>query len=360
MNEEFPTSESQELMERLNRAIPPHTTALPEHDSDPQVMAARRLARGPRPLLSETASSRIEAQLRARTRELYPQHHTHPTRVRKIRHWVWRYALAACLIIAILMFGTVQVSASSLPGDRLYSVKRAVENGRLAIVSNAGEPELRTDLAQRRIDEFRLLLARNRVYPPVLQEASDQLNLTLDLLAAGYGDAAVLYRRVFTLAQQQINLIEESAILASPSEWQQLQQLAGRSVVIQTEAVSGQAVYGIPGQALPPVVQPTIPVSDTPLPVMVESPAEVFALSATPTVFSSATPIPGQPTAVKTKVKPQDQAKDDGAPSRTPPGHGPTPGLGNNPPGQGGQNPGQGNNNNPPGQDKPDKPDKPK
>jgi len=41
-----------------------------------------------------------------------------------------------------------------------------------------------------------------------------------------------------------------------------------------------------------------------------------------------------------------------GTPTGTPPGHGPTPGLGSNPPGHGGENPGIGNQGKPPGQDK--------
>jgi hypothetical protein len=59
-----PTDDFRDLNERLDRALPPHSNAVNEGDSDPLVAAARRLAQGPDVQLTDKAVRRIEARLR--------------------------------------------------------------------------------------------------------------------------------------------------------------------------------------------------------------------------------------------------------------------------------------------------------
>ncbi len=113
-------NEIRDLMDRLDRAVPPYSKKALLPDSDPMVSAAQRLAQGPTIQLSDSALDRIEARLRARTAELHPaKRPAPPTRVfpRRTR-WqqVWRYA-AACLIVFLVLANVAQASASSLPGD---------------------------------------------------------------------------------------------------------------------------------------------------------------------------------------------------------------------------------------------------
>jgi hypothetical protein len=349
--------EFRDLMDRLDRALPPHSRHVDEADADPLMDAARRLAQGPDISLSDPAQDRIEALLRARTAAL----HTRPATGRRVAprrgsmRRLIRLAVAACLIIVLATFGTVRASANTLPGDTLYPVKRAVESGRLALVSDDGEPGLRVTLAERRIGEFGTLLRERRdVYPRALEEAIDQLNRTMALLAAGYGDAAALGARIASLTRWQTVLINQAAPLASPGDAQRLQTVAFENAALQVRV--------LPPEATPDVV-PQLLVTITPSPAPTSTPTltPMPSPTATPTALATETEIPVattmgsvQPEGDTPQGKPKTPKPSSAnlTPTRTPPGHGPTPGLGHNPPGHGGNNPGNGNNGKPPGQDK--------
>ena len=143
-----------DLSERLDRALPPHTKTVVENDSDPLVEAARRLAKGPDVQLTPEAANRIEARLRQQvstTRSLARPRAQHR---RPIWRQTLRYAAALLLVIVLAATGLTTASANSLPGDQLYSVKRTVEDVRLALASADGRASLHVDFAERRIDEF--------------------------------------------------------------------------------------------------------------------------------------------------------------------------------------------------------------
>ncbi len=364
MNHELP--DELELMKNLDVALPPYQDKLVA-STDPRIVAAQRLAQGPDVRLSNVALNRIEAQLRSRMAELHPAPvpKAKPSR-RVFRPGPWlRYAAAACLVFILIVSSVAQVSASALPGDTLYSVKRTIETGRLAVVSDNGEPGLRVDIAARRVDEFeKLLLEHGRIYPYALEEASDQLDRSLHLLERGFGDQIEISIRIIALTSEQERLINLALPLTSQEMQQELSRVASDVVKIQSSAMvlSPNTKPEIVPTALP---MPTWEVSATPSstvsPTLTPTPTIVSTQTRTPvsTPQATKTPKPHLTTMPEVDEVIPTISVPDVIPTRTPPGHGATPGLGDNPPGQGGDNPGQGNDGSPPGQDKPDKPDKP-
>jgi len=365
MSADFPDNEH-DLMERLDRAIPPHSREVGEASGapDPLVEAARRLATGPDATLSPAALERIEARLRQRNAVLHRparsrQQHAVP------RTWrfgqVLRYAAAACLMVILVVAGTARASASSFPGDTLYPVKRAIEDVRLAFASSGAEAGLRVEFAGRRMDEFQKLLARREVYPRALEEASDDLSRALNLLADGYGSRATLDPRIAELTHRQTRMLEEARPLVQYKEWWQLQNVATWNAALQQRLVTEGTVPGFvldatPAPLLMPYFTPTPAAALTPTPTATASPTATpttaltvtATLTAMPTEIASETPALAGESATTKTPKPRLS----GSPTRIPPGHGPTPGLGDNPPGHGGENPGVGNNGSPPGQDR--------
>lgn len=364
-----------DLMDRLDRAIPPHQGDLGASDSDPLVEAARRLARGPRPRLSNAAQGRIEARLGAQAAASRGATHAARRAPGFRLAPVLRFALAASLILILVVTGAARASADSLPGDWLYPVKRAVEHGRLALASDDAEPALRVEFAGRRIDEFDSLLARQEIEPDVLESASDQLARALDLLARGYGSRQSLDPQIADLAYRQAALSERALSLAPDRPDARLQAIVQQSIAIQARVAlegSGPAIIEEIVATMTPTLtlSPTATATSTSTPTPTASPTATF--TATPTATFTATPTPtftptatltATPTPTGTLVsQPAAQPAPEGAaspvpeprdvvnPTRTPPGHGPTPGLGDNPPGHGGDHPGVGNDGQPPGQ----------
>lgn len=72
-------------------------------------------------------------------------------------------AASLILIIGVLLGGAAAYAQGSLPGDRLYGLKLALEDGRLWVASLVGDKEnLESTFAQNRIDETQDLLALGR------------------------------------------------------------------------------------------------------------------------------------------------------------------------------------------------------
>ncbi len=357
------------LQERLDRAVPPGTRAVGDAADDPLVQAARRLAQGPAVRLSPAAQARIEARLRAQV-AAQASRPAQRTLFRQRLLPALRIAAVLAMVLLVSLFGVAQASADSLPGDRLYPVKRAIENARLALVSAQSEPALRVRFAERRLDEFERLLAQRQVYPAVLFDASAHLEHALDLLGRGYGDRLALSERIATLTRQQTALIARAEALAPFDAFQQLGAAQRRNLTVQERLVAEGSVPDFRPDYTPtptptetPTPTATFTVTPSPTPTETSTPTDTPTPTPTPTATATVSPTPTGTLTVMvtptgtltgTPVKGRPGA---GTPTRTPPGHGPTPGLGDNPPGQGGTHPGIGNQGQPPGQTKPkDKP----
>jgi hypothetical protein len=363
-----PIRNLRDLIERLDRALPPHTKTVVEDDSDPLIEAARRLAQGPDVRLTDETKRRIEMRLRQQVAA-----QRSPARPRTSTRSIWwqtlRYAAVVALVIALAVTGLTSASASSLPGDRLYPVKRTVEDVRLALSSRNSQASLHVDFAQRRINEFEeLLLKRREYYPRALADASSELTSALNLLAQGHGSRASLDPQVAELAHRQARLVVRAdALKLSRAQRQQLEQIAGENKIIQQRLVTEGSVPGfVPDATATPTptatstATPTATPTETPTPTFTPTPSYTPTWTATPTftptptATSTATPT-ATPTETPTPTGSLDAAlsgQNARSATRTPPGHGPTPGLGDNPPGHDGDNPGVGNDGDPPGQGK--------
>ncbi|MBN1201858.1 MAG: hypothetical protein JXJ20_08390, partial [Anaerolineae bacterium] len=198
-----------ELADRLDQALPPHSQAVPEQSAggDPLVDVARRLASGPHPVMSQAVVDRIETRVLARVTNRPRLRFTHRQRVVQVGRWV----AAACLVLVLLAVGTARASADSLPGDTLYPVKRLVERGRLALSGDTGDVSLRLDFADRRLDEFEALLERGEINLDTLNDAVEEMIGALDLVQEGTGPREETATRLVDLSERHIQLAEDAS-----------------------------------------------------------------------------------------------------------------------------------------------------
>jgi uncharacterized membrane protein YgcG len=127
-------------------------------------------AAGLRPLL-ETAvaleelrpTPRESARIASRRAFLAQAHELRESASR--RSWLPRrlaITITALIVAFIFVSGTVAVSASALPSEPLYGVKRAVEDVQLLVAAGAQKDQLAASFGQRRRDEINLLLVMRR------------------------------------------------------------------------------------------------------------------------------------------------------------------------------------------------------
>ncbi len=126
-----------------------------------------------RPLLKTAAdlpTLRMEpseaAKMSSRQKFLAQADQLRRTTARRSVGFLPRFALgfvAAALVVAVLSTGAVAASASALPGDPLYGLKRTVENVQLQSASSPTQrTALQSEFGQRRVNEANLLLAAGR------------------------------------------------------------------------------------------------------------------------------------------------------------------------------------------------------
>jgi len=89
-----------------------------------------------------------------------------------------RPALAAAAILVLVLAGATSAAASSLPGDALYSLKRASEEVRLALTfDDVARTQLLSELTDRRLEELAEIAKRRPAsVPTATQEYADAVN----------------------------------------------------------------------------------------------------------------------------------------------------------------------------------------
>jgi len=228
-------SDADQLADRLDRVLPPHGQVVPAlTGEDPAVAMALRLARCPHPVLEAGAVARIGAQLLASVDRK-------PTRHRiafRPSLGIMRWAAAACLALAVAIIGTATASATSLPGDTLYPVKRLVEQGLLALTSDGREVTLRLDLAGRRLDEFEKLLKRGEVRTETLDDAAEQMNSTLALVENGAGTPEAVASQLIELSTREVRLAGEAStrVDGDPAKTLRLHEAASEAAAVEAAA----------------------------------------------------------------------------------------------------------------------------
>lgn len=216
------------LARRLDDDFPPgeHDTLFPA-DTDPRLWAAWHVARGPHPVLDEETAARIEARLLATSHLLHARHpavngaasQTLETRAIARRRsapqrWLSAFAhvAAVLLLLFVTLFGTMTVSARSLPGEPLYPVKRLVERGQLAFASDEQSLDLRLRFAERRLDEFEQLLVRGDVRETSLDDAVTELESAFKLVQRGACPVDVVADRMLSIAARHVSLAERANV----------------------------------------------------------------------------------------------------------------------------------------------------
>ena len=84
----------------------------------------------------------------------------------------YKYALASLLVILILGGGTFAFAQKALPGDLLYTFKRAVEKTRLSLVSEEEKPNLQLEYVNERLESLVKVVEANQVrkLAPIIEE----------------------------------------------------------------------------------------------------------------------------------------------------------------------------------------------
>lgn len=240
--------EVDQLADALDRVLPPHTQAVPDHVSgveaalgagidaplDGALAAALQLARDPRPVLPDDMAARIEARVLAQVQPQTRPYNQPQVQMRRRVLALARWAAAACLVLVIVTLSAASVSADSLPGDMLYPVKRLVERGRLVLASESSDVGLRLEFADRRLDEFETLLGKGLVETDVLVDAVDDMDSTLRLVERGAGSSADAVR-VVELSERHMQLAE-TARESDPAQADALRQTAESASAVHEKA----------------------------------------------------------------------------------------------------------------------------
>jgi hypothetical protein len=145
--------------------------AYPDMPELAALLAAAQLAREwPAPSLSPAAQQRILAQMRAAA----------PRQAAAFRLNLQPrlIALVAVIICLVVSVGVGQAAGSSLPGEPLYTVKRATEALRLALAAPAQRPAVYIELGRQRLQEIEALAARGQLTPEWLTVLAADLGAT--------------------------------------------------------------------------------------------------------------------------------------------------------------------------------------
>jgi hypothetical protein len=263
------------LADRLDELLPPghQEPAIP--DSDPLIQAASWLSSSPQPQISPEAMSRIQAQViqmgqmrRSLFRNRFPQ--------------AARWSLAASVVLLLMFVGAIPSSLASVPGDFLYPVKRAIEQGELAF-ANSPETSAATHLthAERRSQEAAALLARGQFDPALIDGAINELATAAQIVRGDSQFDAVMkdnFERQTALIIAQVN-----TVLALASDAAQISELT--VVPLMTEIYVTQNGGGL----LLPTATPTTRPSPTDAPTYTPIPPTETLL---PTATQTASPLP--------------------------------------------------------------------
>ncbi|MBI3967573.1 MAG: hypothetical protein HY329_18200 [Chloroflexi bacterium] len=175
------------------------------------------VAAATRRALHQMPSEQFVASARYRIREAALRRRSRPWWGRWLKKTAYR-AVVVSLSLTLVAGGTIAAADTSLPDEPLYSVKRAVETGRLAL---AASPDSLVDLhlrfAERRVAEARALDGSGRpLDPKLLQEATASIDQVLRLTEQMPPSTDVSARHV-QLATEQRATIEEIASHATPT-----------------------------------------------------------------------------------------------------------------------------------------------
>jgi hypothetical protein len=238
-----------------------------------------------------------------------------------VRPSFWQTANRAAATVLIVLFvgllgtgGTVAASASAMPDDTLYTIKRAWENFITALSNLIGRADsIWLHLASVRLEELQYLLAKGNLHPDQLAD----FNYALETAQIVADDESA--PQVMSLITQAKSILQPTRDLIASPEYQKTVQLLGA-----TRNADGNFVWVLPtgtpnamptitpilptatNTALPTITATLVVASNTPLPTATlrASATPRFAPTATrtpaPVIIASATPAPPLPTLTAT------------------------------------------------------------
>lgn len=163
-------SDTELLAEALDRTPANADPALRE-----AITTARAVRATPRPALSKAANARIER----RALEKFRAQSRRTRRPVQFSFAQWAIASAVVLALIIASTGTVAASASSLPGETLYPVKRFVEGMQLRLAFEDKRPALHIAFAETRLGEIESLAEAGHIPPGLVEDLAAETEAAL-------------------------------------------------------------------------------------------------------------------------------------------------------------------------------------
>jgi hypothetical protein len=186
----------QAYLDRLAAGEPADT--LRAVDADAGDLALARLAQQLGAVLPARPPAAFRARLQADLQVELARRNVPPApRGVRFGRRLWVRLGAAALAVVLVFASAVGASASSLPGDALYGLKRAVESTRVHMAWNAAaRVAVELDIAEARLREIAAFRARARPVPPQLAAEVAMAHVAAQTAAAGSGqpDLAAVVR----------------------------------------------------------------------------------------------------------------------------------------------------------------------
>lgn len=285
-----------------------------------------RVRPGPLAPLRPGPRARAKAQLLERADQLTARRKSVVTK-RPMSRPAWLRlmpaAIALVMICSLAGLGMATASASSLPGDVLYPIKRMSEQVTIALAAAANRPELHVQFAQRRLDEFEALSVRGDFSQGLVTEAANEIaNALSEVGQSSESGQQTTLQSIVHMAdarQQALSTIAASAPVAERANLQSaLDVLAARGhqaadlLMMDFPSANGPEVTAVATAAPSATTTPSPQATPTATPTPEPSPTMI----ATPGSHEPAVTPPGLARTPKPQVTPPGQVK----PKTTPPG----------------------------------------
>jgi len=252
---ELSAAEQDQIQEHL-RGCSSCTEALAAYQAQDQLLSSL-------PLLSPTPD--LIRAVHQRTLQQRPH----------LRSVAWRWAPAALSLMLIfsLMGGIVAAAADALPGDALYSVKRAAEQVRLALTL---QPATRDRYQQALVQERR-------------EEAREVIRLGRQ--------ARVEFQGTLMSVQDDVWLVDALPVMVSLEAWAGAPPPRGSKLFVQAYAINGELqayrISVLPPEVPTPCAGPDAPGSPSPTRTRTGTPSPQHTCTATPQRIRTAQPKSG-------------------------------------------------------------------
>jgi anti-sigma-K factor RskA len=224
---------------------------------------AERMQAAPAVALPDDKRRALESRLLKRATQIRSQS---IDRSNAPRRPVWRrgmaLALAAVIMAALVLSSAVGTSASSVPGDLLYPLKRTAEHVRLALTPDEQQGELHVELAQQRLYELKVVQERGEVSAELLTEISSETTAALAYVPMLPQDRQ--HRVLLALAQfhdEQAKVLEVMVSSTQGEAHSSVLRALADSAAKQQQAkalLAGAAADATPTSSITPQPEPTV------------------------------------------------------------------------------------------------------